>query len=199
MGEALIMKKQRIICLIVFILYILIILYITILRFNFRYDERQLNLSLFTNLIRVFRKVGVGEFLRLFLGNIVWFVPFGFLLPILSKRKSLIFTTAIGLVFSFIIETIQFIFYKGVAELDDLILNVLGTAIGYALYKIVRQGDRFTVLTCLERQRTCHLSFYLFSRSQYIFREPASMDSANHLDSQWLWHQSILLFHSSYS
>jgi len=48
-------------------------------------------------------------------------------------------------------------------------------------------------LTCLERQRTCPLSFYRFSRSQYIFREPASMDSANHLDSQWLWHQSILL------
>ena len=139
MGEALIMKKQRIICLIVFILYILIILYITILRFNFRYDERQLNLSLFTNLIRVFRKVGVGEFLRLFLGNIVWFVPFGFLLPILSKRKSLIFTMVIGLVFSFFIETIQFIFYKGVAELDDLILNVLGTAIGYALYKMAQR------------------------------------------------------------
>jgi len=133
------MKKQRVICLRVFSFYILIVLYVTIFRFNFYYDERQLNLTLFIDLIRIFKNAGVGEFLRLFLGNIGWFIPFGFLLPMLSKKKSLIFTMATGFTFSLFIETTQFIFYKGVAELDDLILNVLGTAIGYALYKIAQR------------------------------------------------------------
>ena len=132
-------KNKRVICAIVFSLYLLIVLNLTIFRFNFYYDERQLNLSLFTDLIKIYRNGGIGEFFRLFLGNIGWFVPFGFLLPILSKRKSFIFTIAIGLVFSLFIETTQFIFYKGVAELDDLILNVFGAAVGYLLYKMAQR------------------------------------------------------------
>jgi glycopeptide antibiotics resistance protein len=109
---------------------------LTIFRSDLLYSERQLNLTLFIDLINVCRTVGTGEFLRLFLGNIGWFVPFGFLMPILLKRKNLLITMAIGLSFSFFIETMQFAFYKGVAELDDLILNTLGVAIGYSLYKL---------------------------------------------------------------
>ena len=133
------MNKQRVIYLIVFAFYILIVLYLTIIRFNFYYDERQLNLTLFTDLINIFRNIGIGEFLRLFLGNIGWFIPFGFLLPLLSKKNSLIFTVATGLLFSFFIEAVQFVFYKGVAELDDLILNVFGTVIGCLLHKMARK------------------------------------------------------------
>jgi glycopeptide antibiotics resistance protein len=134
--KVLILKKQKVVCSIVFSIYIFIVLYLTIFRFNFYYQERQLNLSLFTDLINVFRNVGVGEFFRLFLGNIGWFVPFGFLLPMLLKRKNLLITMAIGMVFSLFIETMQFILRNGVAELDDLILNTVGTAFGYLLYKL---------------------------------------------------------------
>lgn len=128
------MKKKEIICLFTFAIYIFFVLYTTIFRFSFYYSERQVNLKLFTDLINVLRNVGIGEFSRLFLGNIGWFVPFGFLLPIILKRKSLLTTIIAGLMFSFFIETMQFIFYKGVAELDDLILNTLGAAIGYFIY-----------------------------------------------------------------
>ena len=129
-------KKKRIICLIVFVLYILILLHLTIFRLDFYYTERQLNLILFIDLINIYRDRGSVEFFRLFLGNIGWFIPFGFLLPMLLKRKNLFITMALGLLFSFFIETTQFVFYKGVAELDDLILNTLGTAIGYLLFKL---------------------------------------------------------------
>jgi glycopeptide antibiotics resistance protein len=91
---------------------------------------------LFIDLINIYRNIGTGAFFRLFLGNIGWFIPFGFLLPMLLKRKSLFITMALGLTFSFFIEITQFTFYKGVAELDDLILNTLGTAIGYLLFKL---------------------------------------------------------------
>ena len=127
-------KKQRAICLIMFILYILTVLYLTIFRFNFRYSERKLNLTLFVSLIQVFRNADLGEFLRLFFGNIGWFVPFGFLLPILLKRNNSLIIIGNGLLLSIFIEVIQFVSYKGVAELDDLILNTLGAAIGYLLY-----------------------------------------------------------------
>lgn len=38
------------------------------------------------------------------------------------------------------IETVQFVFYKGVAELDDLILNTLGAAVGYLLCRLFVQN-----------------------------------------------------------
>lgn len=128
------MKNRRAICLAVFIIYILVVLKLTIFRAG-HYRERQLNLALFVDLFDVYRHVGLVPFLRLFLGNIGWFVPFGFLLPLLSKKNNLVRTVAAGFVFSLFIETAQFIFYKGVAELDDLILNTLGAAIGYWLCK----------------------------------------------------------------
>ena len=130
------MKNQKMICLIIFITYILIVLRLTIFRFNVHYDERQLNLTLFIDLINIYTNVGVAPFIRLFFGNIGWFVPFGFLLPMLLERNSLLRTMIIGFIFSFFIETLQFAFYKVVAELDDLILNTVGTAIGYFLFKL---------------------------------------------------------------
>ena len=120
----------------IFIIYILIILKLTIFRFNVHYAERQLNLTLFADLIKTYKNTGIQEFLRLFLGNIGWFVPFGFLLPILLKRKNILTVIIWGAVFSFCIETTQFIFRKGVAELDDLILNVVGVVIGYFMYTV---------------------------------------------------------------
>jgi len=126
-------KRIRIVCFIVFLAYILVVLRLTIFRTG-AFDERQLNLAIFADLIHVFRNVGIGRFLWLFFGNIGWFVPFGFLLPILLKRESFLKVIVIGLMFSLAIESLQFIFRIGVAELDDLILNTLGTAIGYLLF-----------------------------------------------------------------
>ena len=132
------MEKNKAICLAVFCAYIFVVLYLTVFRFGIYYDERQLNLTLFVSLINTYRNAGIGEFIRLFFGNIGWFVPFGFLLPLLLKRKSFLFTIALGAGFSFFIETTQYIFYKGVAELDDLILNTLGAGIGYCLYRYLQ-------------------------------------------------------------
>ena len=131
------MKKNKLIFLTAFVIYILVVLKLTVFRVNVHYYERQLNLRLFIDLINVYRHVGIGEFARLFLGNIGWFIPFGFLLPVLLKKESLIKTMIMGMMFSLIIETLQFVFHKGVAELDDVILNASGTALGYCIFKIL--------------------------------------------------------------
>ena len=93
---------------------------------------------MFADLINTYQNTELNEFLRLFLGNIGWFFPFGFLFPIMTDKKNPIIIVAAGMMFSFFIETAQFILYKGVAELDDLILNTLGTFIGYLLYRLLQ-------------------------------------------------------------
>ena len=141
-------KRIKTISFIVFSVYILLVLKLTIFRSGVLYEERQLNLTLFSDLFLVYKNEGLRRFLWLFLGNIGWFVPFGFLLPTLLKKESFLRILVIGFMFSFAIESLQFIFRIGVAELDDLILNTLGIAIGYLIYKLwlryknVRNGGK---------------------------------------------------------
>ena len=145
MLSALVLKKKKTVCLTLFITYILVVLKLTIFRFAVHYDEPQFNLTLFSDLIKVYKNIGLTEFLRLFLGNIGWFVPFGFLMLMLLKNKSVLRVTVLGFLFSFVIEIFQFIFRKGVAELDDLILNTIGVIIGCFLYK-------FLFICCLKER-----------------------------------------------
>ena len=131
------MKKYRSALWIIFIVYILTVLRLTVFRDNVNYKERQLNPTLFVDLYNVYKYAGVRVFLRLFLGNIGWFAPFGFIMPMLMKKDNPVQTIVMGMLFSLIIETLQFTFKKGVAEFDDLILNTVGTALGYFAYKFI--------------------------------------------------------------
>ena len=71
------------------------------------------------------------------LGNIVMFVPLGFLLPKVSPRQRKLWrcllTTAMMIA---LVEMAQLFSLRGSCDVDDLILNVLGAAIGYCVYKI---------------------------------------------------------------
>ena len=135
MGILRTLEKQKTICIIAFSIYILVVLKLTIFRLNVHYEERQLNLALFTGLINTYRCTGIGEFIRLFFGNIFWFIPLGIFLPMFLRKRNFLIIIVIGFMFSFTIETIQYISHKGVAELDDLILNTFGVAIGYYVFK----------------------------------------------------------------
>lgn len=68
------------------------------------------------------------------LGNIALFVPFGFFLPLLMKTK--FFKTSLcGFLFSLIIELIQLPLER-VSDVDDLILNTLGTILGFLVFVV---------------------------------------------------------------
>lgn len=71
--------------------------------------------------------------------NIMLFIPFGFLLPSLFPQLCWWQIILIGLVFSLFIELVQFFKRLGYADVDDLINNTLGTAIGFLCYKLVLQ------------------------------------------------------------
>jgi len=66
--------------------------------------------------------------------NILMFVPFGILLPLLSdKFKRLWKIVCIGFAASVLIESVQFMTGRGQASTDDVITNTLGALIGYGL------------------------------------------------------------------
>ncbi|MBR0523895.1 MAG: VanZ family protein [Prevotella sp.] len=67
-------------------------------------------------------------------GNIILFVPFGVLFPAVTDWKKMWRTVVAGVGFSLIIETIQLITSRGCFDFDDVLLNCLGTVIGFGLY-----------------------------------------------------------------
>lgn len=81
------------------------------------------------------RKLGIKSVFINLAGNIICFIPFGFYLPIQSRRFrriGSIFLT--GFAVSLLIETIQLVTRVGCFDVDDMILNTLGCVIGYSMY-----------------------------------------------------------------
>ena len=78
-------------------------------------------------------------------GNLVLFLPFGFLLPFIwiYFRTSKTCPIAI-LVTSTFLETMQLILGVGWFDIDDILLNTLGGLIGFALFTQLLRLYRFT-------------------------------------------------------
>lgn len=130
--------KKFVLTIMLFI-YLVVLFKITVFRSNFcithLFVNGKLNLLPFIELKEIFEKQGLWQFIYLFIGNIIWFTPFGYLLPLIADKKINMFTMALyGLSLSLLIESLQFIFGTGISEVDDLILNTLGAIIGFVLY-----------------------------------------------------------------
>lgn len=86
--------------------------------------------------------LGIHSFYNL-AGNILGFMPAGFFIPILwKKRKSFLFTLCVTFEMSFVVEILQLIFRVGSFDVDDLILNTLGGILGYLLLMLVEKWGR---------------------------------------------------------
>ena len=125
---------------VIFLLYIGVLLRITVFRSSFGSyplcSHGQIELVPFVGLIQIFHN-SVGMFLYLFVGNLVWFVPLGVLLPVLTKARNATILWGLGL--SLYIEVSQYVFGTRVSEVEDLILNTTGTGIGYLIYLVARK------------------------------------------------------------
>lgn len=121
-----------------FVLYIICLLKITVIRSGIHVEHLfsgKLNLIPFIDLIMV-RNNGLWIFLYLLVGNIIWFIPLGFLIPIICRKIGLKKIVIYGLLLSISIESLQFVLGTGITEIDDLILNTLGVCFGYLIYRI---------------------------------------------------------------
>ncbi|WP_317040101.1 VanZ family protein [Chryseobacterium sp. BGARF1] len=77
------------------------------------------------------------DIIRIVLGNVVMFIPFGFLgwiFPQLKNLKDLIIAFVSTIV---IIEALQYFSRLGVFDVDDVLLNTFGVFLGWQMKKIL--------------------------------------------------------------
>lgn len=107
-------------------------------------DSYRYNLTLFKEIKRFWEmrySYGWGVTLINLLGTVVCFMPFGFLLPTISKSrviKNIISVTFFTMLFSVFIETAQLVTKVGAFDVDDILLNTIGGMAGYILMKLTR-------------------------------------------------------------
>ena len=70
------------------------------------------------------------ELVFLFIGNIAIFIPLGIILGVLFKKKSLVPVFIIPVIVTVLIEVSQYFLKNGNCDIDDCILNILGSYIG---------------------------------------------------------------------
>lgn len=122
--------------------YFAVVVYVLLLRpySPVRVHAGMINLMPFKQIITYIVRFGHYNFDTWFynlIGNIILFMPFGFMLPLYYRKgnnvKSNLFYT---FMLSFFIEFSQNILLRGVFDVDDIILNVLGGLLGFGVYKL---------------------------------------------------------------
>ncbi|WP_045519491.1 VanZ family protein [Neobacillus niacini] len=110
--------------------------------FNFTYDEyhwRSNNFVPFKTIYFYLYLADINLNIRIenLVGNIIGFVPFGFILPLLAKKfQKLSAVTVSTFCLSLTFELLQLVFEFGSFDVDDLILNTIGGLLGYLPIKL---------------------------------------------------------------
>ena len=100
----------------------------------------RINLIPFVNLFDYDNK---RDLLLNVIGNTAMFIPSGIILPLIYKNLNSFWkVVATGTMISLCIEIIQLPFSVRASDVDDLILNTLGVAIGYGIYAAVKHLRR---------------------------------------------------------
>ena len=112
----------------IFIVYILCLFHVVTFQDN-NYGE-----SNFIPFKEIFRyNIGTAKFIKNVMGNIVLFIPYGFLSSYYLNNKKFSVITVLTLIVTITIETVQY--YIGrVFDIDDIILNLFGSIIGFLIF-----------------------------------------------------------------
>lgn len=143
----------HVICYAIFIIYLLFLMKIVLFKYTGLVDVvegistgnlngfRSINLIPLSSIIEFAKIILEGNFTRGFnniIGNIFVFAPLGYFLPLLfNKCKRINTVILVGFIISFLFEACQYLLYLGSADIDDIILNLIGTVIGFAFYQII--------------------------------------------------------------
>ncbi len=116
-------------------IYFAFIADITLLHFQ---GEPGVNLVPFSMIVTDVKEGG-RNFIVNILGNLVVFLPLGFAMPILGGRATRAWHVALtGALLSAGIELAQYELGRRVADIDDVLMNTTGAAVGYAIHAISR-------------------------------------------------------------
>ncbi|GAA3628208.1 VanZ family protein [Lactobacillus hamsteri] len=129
--------------------YIILILMLTTFRntyfpwqlnFNFHRPLSDVNLVFMKETWKLLYAQSRVDFIYNCFGNILCFLPLGFLSPIVFSKKQTFWRIIIGgMLFSMLIETLQFLLGTGVSDIDDVFFNTIGMFIGYLLYQLSKR------------------------------------------------------------
>ena len=86
---------------------------------------------------RLLKRKGMFALFTNIFGNVLGFMPYGFVLPVINRRmRNGFFIILSGFSISLTVEVIQLITRVGCFDVDDMILNTLGAALGYGIYAV---------------------------------------------------------------
>lgn len=130
-------KSERILLAVLFLIYLMVLLRITVFRTSYS-DMQNVNLIPFSTVTSYMQSILYGNKIigiSNVLGNLIMFFPFGYMLaslfPKMRKAGGIII---LSFIFSVGIEIAQYVFARGQADVDDVILNTLGGLIGYGIF-----------------------------------------------------------------
>ncbi|WP_042316528.1 VanZ family protein [Desulfofarcimen acetoxidans] len=123
----------------------------------------------------------ITEGVRPYIENILLFIPLGFILPCIWGKYEVLWKTALsGITFSLIIELSQ-LFNRRVTDIDDLLMNTLGTLIGWVIFRLLiehlsKLQDKVSVqstniekIPLLLREEACFYMVSAFAGMFFVF------------------------------
>lgn len=133
-----------------FVLYLFLLAYFLFFAENFGrvYTEREYayNLELFKEIKRfwIYREeLGMAAVLTNIVGNVVCFIPFGAILPVLARRaRNFWVIVTLSFEFSLLVECTQLISKVGSFDVDDILLNTLGGILGFIVFTVCNMVRR---------------------------------------------------------
>lgn len=127
-----------------FACYIIMIIGVTFLNRGTN-SETHFNFHFLSSYIEAWNIFSVRNW-QFIIFNILMFVPFGILLPLIHRRfHQFQWTIGVGLLFTLFIECVQLVTGFGIFDLDDLFNNILGTIMGFDILKgiwLLRKGQQ---------------------------------------------------------
>ncbi|WP_245579649.1 VanZ family protein [Alteribacter aurantiacus] len=133
-----------------FLLYMASLFYVVFFAWNYGSsygpvgeDGRNLNVVPFLSIHNIYYySTDIWVPIRILLGNVIMFIPFGFLFPLVYRRwrRSILGILPVGffaLLLSTFIEVNQYFFTYRVANIDDVILNTMGGIVGATFYFLI--------------------------------------------------------------
>ena len=116
------------------LIYLISIVYILCLFHVVTFQDTNYGVSNFIPFKEIFRySIGSEKFIKNVMGNIMLFLPYGFLASYFLNNKKLSVISVLTIIASLTIETVQY--YIGrVFDIDDIILNLLGGITGFLIY-----------------------------------------------------------------
>lgn len=116
------------------LIYLIFIVYILCLFHVVTFQDSNYGVSNFVPFKEIFRySIGSDKFIKNVMGNIVLFIPYGFLASYFLDNKKLGVITILTIIATLTIETVQY--YIGrVFDIDDIILNLVGSIVGFLIF-----------------------------------------------------------------